>query len=450
MIKRLVRSRGMKKFMRNRLALFSTGIIGVYFAVFVSIWLFGTLTRADTSMRVLPKNMPGFLQTPTVDKDFYTVGWYTARFRSVFGRDLESMDNPRIAFNEISLAERQIADLPPTVLRVLYDTLIEVYEKADDAYLQREDLLDETGAIRDDINDLLAESPVDQELIDALEAEYTEYAAELEEVEAVFFGLLSQCHGLIDELMPMPTGWSGFVYKFRTFLGSDVVGRSISSRGVYSIKIAFQIGIVVATMSVVIGTLLGAAAGFFGGWVDVAVMWVVSTLSSIPYLVLLLVISFMFVGHPLFDNPTEHPEYQLVKLYVAMGLVFWISTARVIRGEVMKIKELEYVQAATALGFGRIYIMVRHVIPNTTHIMFINFSLLVIGAIKGEVILSFLGLGISGQPSWGTMISNSKDDVQNYFFWEIGTASVLMFGLVLAFNIVSDALQDAFDPKHVS
>jgi peptide/nickel transport system permease protein len=179
-------------------------------------------------------------------------------------------------------------------------------------------------------------------------------------------------------------------------------------------------------------------------------MWIVSTLSSIPYLVLLAVFAFMFTGSAWFDNPAQRPELQLVKLYVAMGLTFWVSTCRVIRGEVMKIKELEYVQAATAIGFGRFYILLRHVIPNTVHIMFINFSLLFIGAIKSEVILSFLGLGVSGQPSWGTMISNSKDDLSNFFFWEVLTASVLLFILVLAFNIVSDALQDAFDPKHVS
>jgi peptide/nickel transport system permease protein len=232
-------------------------------------------------------------------------------------------------------------------------------------------------------------------------------------------------------------------------LGSNTLGQSISVQAFYSVKIAFQIGLVVATACVLIGTVLGSAAGFFGGWIDAIVMWLVSTLSSVPYLVLLAVLSFMFTGSTLFDNPVEHPELQLVKLYVAMGLTFWVGTARVIRGEVMKIRSLEYVQAATAIGFARPYIVLRHVIPNTFHLMFINFSLLFIAAIKNEVILSFLGLGVSGQPSWGAMISNAKDDLTNYFFWEVGAASVLMFGLVLAFNIVSDAMQDAFDPKHV-
>ena len=117
----------------------------------------------------------------------------------------------------------------------------------------------------------------------------------------------------------------------------------------------------------------------------------------------------------------------------------------------MKIKELEYVQAATAIGFGRFYILVKHIIPNTLHLMFINFSLLFVGAIKGEVILTFLGLGLplGDGASWGIMISQAKSEVVQGFFWQIGAATLFMFILVLAFNILSDALQDAFDPKHV-
>jgi peptide/nickel transport system permease protein len=112
---------------------------------------------------------------------------------------------------------------------------------------------------------------------------------------------------------------------------------------------------------------------------------------------------------------------------------------------------MEYIHAARTAGFSSFHILLRHVIPNTAHLMLINFSLLLIGAIKSEVILSFLGLGVKGQPSWGIMIrdAGNNGDVVTGFFWEIGTATVLMFGLVLAFNILSDALQDAFDPKHV-
>ena len=141
----------------------------------------------------------------------------------------------------------------------------------------------------------------------------------------------------------------------------------------------------------------------------------------------------------------------LLPVYIAFGATFWIGTCRVIRGETMKLKEMEYIHAARTAGFSSFYILLRHIIPNTAHLMLINFSLLLIGAIKSEVILSFLGLGVKGQPSWGIMIrdAGNNGDVVTGFFWEIGTATVLMFGLVLAFNILSDALQDAFDPKHV-
>ena len=106
----------------------------------------------------------------------------------------------------------------------------------------------------------------------------------------------------------------------------------------------------------------------------------------------------------------------------------------------------------TAIGFGRFYILMRHILPNTLHLMFINFSLLFIGAIKGEVILTFLGLGLplGSGASWGIMISQAKAEVVQGFFWQIGAATFFMFLLVLAFNILSDALQDAFDPKHVN
>ena len=122
----------------------------------------------------------------------------------------------------------------------------------------------------------------------------------------------------------------------------------------------------------------------------------------------------------------------------------------VVRGEVMKLKELDYVHAAQALGGRGLRILTRHLLPNVSHLMFINFSLLFIGAIKAEVILTFLGLGVKNEPSWGLMISQSKQEILNDFFWQIGAATALMFGLVLAFNIFTDALQDALDPKHIA
>ena len=217
---------------------------------------------------------------------------------------------------------------------------------------------------------------------------------------------------------------------------------------------------VTATISVLLGAFLGAIAGYFGGWVDHLIVWLYTTFSSIPGLVLLVVIAYAFT-----DLDVEIPftsggkgenggvliKDSLLPVYIAFCATFWIGTCRVIRGETMKLRQLEYVQAARTSGFGSLYILIRHVLPNTAHLMLINFSLLLIGAIKSEVILSFLGLGVKSQPSWGIMIrdANTNSEVMNGFFWQIGTATAFMFVLVLAFNILSDALQDALDPKHI-
>lgn len=248
-------------------------------------------------------------------------------------------------------------------------------------------------------------------------------------------------------LFAEPPGSAKTVDTIAMSLGTDLQGRSIMLKAIYSIKVAVQIGLVVAIVSTLLGALLGSAAAYFGGWVDQAVVWLYSTLSSLPDLVLLGVLVFMFTGS-IFDDVTK-PYLSLVPLYVAMCLTFWIGPCRVIRGEVLKIKELEYVQAATAIGFSRVYILLKHALPNTLHLMFINFSLLFVAAIKNEVVLSFLGLGVKAGTSWGMMIQESIQQVIKGFYWQIGAATVFMFVLVLAFNILSDALQDAFDPKHV-
>lgn len=252
---------------------------------------------------------------------------------------------------------------------------------------------------------------------------------------------ITDIEAAVEKLMPTPTGFAGAVYTLRLSLGTDAQGRSILVRGIYSAKVAIQVGVIVALGAVLFGSLLGAAAAYFGGWVDHAVTWLYSTLSSLPQLVLLAVLTFMFLGSAV--------ENTLIPIYFALGMTFWIGPCRVIRGEVLKAKELEYVQAGRAMGFGRFYILVRHVLPNTSHLMFIQFSLLFIAAIKSEVILTFLGLGLKEGASWGLMISQSAPEVVNGLFWQIGSATAFMLVLVLAFNVVSDALQDAFDPKHV-
>ncbi len=254
-------------------------------------------------------------------------------------------------------------------------------------------------------------------------------------------GTLDDLEPILAQLYPLPEGVGGVLYKFRMMLGTDQQGRSIMLRAMYSAKVAIQVGVIVSVVAVMFGSLIGAAAGYFGGFIDHAVIWLYSTFSSIPYLVLLVVLAFMFTGSKV--------EGTLIPLYVAFSLTYWIGPCRVTRGEALKLRSLDYVQAAQALGSSNWRILTRHIIPNTSHLIFINMSLLFIGAIKGEVVLTFLGLGLKEGASWGIMINQSKSEVVSGFFWQIGAATFFMFVLVLAFNVLTDALQDAFDPKHV-
>ncbi len=405
---RIARSRGARKFVRNKLAVLGALLIGLYAAVGLSVWVFGLIPLDDTKERVLPDLHPGFGMKGSLEKRVRSSLWIVDRIQTRLDRAADRGTDPRELLDELAMAERGVADLDPDEMQELLDEGWEIYEE------ELEEL----------------------EEIDAYAAEHPEIMDRVAAFESVAM-----------RLQPMPSGWDGTLYRFRTILGSDSSGASVSLKTLYSVKVAFQIGFMTAIIAVTIGTLLGAAGAFWGGIVDVVVMWLVSTMSSIPYLVMLVVLISVFTG-TVFDQ-ADKPFLALTKVYVAFGLTFWIGTCRVIRGEVLKIKELEYVQAARAIGFGRWYILLRHVIPNTSHLMFINFSLLLIGAIKSEVILSFLGLGVKGQPSWGIMLAHGKEDLQNFFFWQVLSATAAMFGLVLAFNVVSDALQDAFDPKHV-
>lgn len=218
------------------------------------------------------------------------------------------------------------------------------------------------------------------------------------------------------------------------WLGTDRQGRDILARTLYGTKIAFFIGLVTALVAVVIGTILGAIAGYFGGWIDAVVVWLYSTVQSVPSLLLLIALAYA-AGRGLGG------------VYVAFCATFWVAPCRVIRGEALKVREAEYVEAARALGYGPWRILVRHVVPNTLHLVLVSFALAFVGAIKSEVILSFLGLGVQNEPSWGTMIDQARVELVNGFFWQIGAASIAMFVLVLAFNVFADVLQDALDPR---
>ena len=399
MILNFLKTREARKLIRNKAAMVALAVICLYLLMAVAV-MCGAITR-DTCDQVVGANkLPGFYQVGTPEQRYEVATSKLLRMTQV----ALNQENPAEGLAEIRLGQVRVADLPVSDIQAL---------------------VDEAVAIKDELNlsENLDEDP--------------DMLPKMEELEAA-----------VQKLQEPMTGWQQFLQNASLFLGTDNQGRSILIRGLYSVKIAIQIGLVIATFSVLLGAFLGAAAGYFGGWVDHVIVWVYTTFSSIPNLVLLVVIAYAFTDFELYGFDVKN---SLLPVYIALGATFWIGTCRVIRGETLKLKQMEYVHAAQTAGFGPIHILLKHILPNTAHLMLINFSLLLIGAIKSEVILSFLGLGVKGQPSWGIMIrdAGNNGDVVSGFFWEIGTATVLMFILVLAFNILSDALQDAFDPKHV-
>jgi ABC-type dipeptide/oligopeptide/nickel transport system permease subunit len=217
-------------------------------------------------------------------------------------------------------------------------------------------------------------------------------------------------------------------------LGTDIFGRSVFYKVIQGTRIAMSVGLISSLISIPIGVALGAVAGYFGGWVDDVVVWFYTTLSSIPNIMLLIAIAYVM-------------GKGLTSIYVALGITAWVSLARVIRGEFIKHKSRDYVVAAESLGASHMSRIFKHIMPNVSHFIIINLSIQFMSAIKSEVILSFLGLGVQGQPSWGVMIDDARLELSRGVWWQLAGATVGMFFVVLAFNILGDSLRDSLDPK---
>ncbi len=222
--------------------------------------------------------------------------------------------------------------------------------------------------------------------------------------------------------------------KIELWGGTDIFGRSVLYKVIQGTRIAMSVGLVSSLISVPIGVTFGAIAGYFGGWVDDVVVWFYTTLSSIPSFMLLIAITYAL-------------GKGLTSIYIALSVVAWVGLARVIRGEFIKHKTRDYVVAAESLGASHFSKIFKHIFPNVSHFVIINLSMQFMSAIKAEVILSFLGLGVQGQPSWGVMIDDAKLELARGVWWQLAGATIAMFFVVLAFNILGDALRDALDPK---
>lgn len=240
--------------------------------------------------------------------------------------------------------------------------------------------------------------------------------------------------GIIASNWAQEVGSGNLAPSSEHWFGTDMFGRSVLAKVIRGTQIAMSVGLATSLIAIPIGVILGALAGYYGGWVDDLITWLYTTFSSIPNIMLLISIT-MILGKGIFA------------VYIALGLTSWVTLCRLIRGEVMKHKEREYVQAAGAIGGGHFRKLFLHILPNVTHIVIINTSLQFQFAIKSEVILSYLGLGVQGEPSWGTMIDDAKLELSRGVWWQLAAATFAMFLVVLAFNLLGDALRDSLDPK---
>jgi peptide/nickel transport system permease protein len=217
-------------------------------------------------------------------------------------------------------------------------------------------------------------------------------------------------------------------------LGTDILGRDVLYLTLKGARVALLIGGLTSLIAIPLALLFGVGAGYFGGRFDDFVFFLISTLASMPGLLLLIAL-IMALGRDTFS------------VCVALGVTSWVGFSRISRAETLKLRELDYISAARALGVHEFRIVTRHILPNLAHLIVITFVLMFSGLVLSEVVLSWLGIGVDG--SWGQMIDGARNELSRepIIWWNIAAAGSALFGLILAVNIVGDGIRDVLDPR---
>ncbi len=238
-------------------------------------------------------------------------------------------------------------------------------------------------------------------------------------------------------------------------LGTDKVGQDVLYLTLKSIRTGLLIGTLTTLVTLPLAVLLGIAAGYFGGWVDDAIQYVYTVLNSIPAVLLIAAAVLMAQVYiethvRMFDTNAARADFRLLFLCLILGMTSWTTLARLLRGETLKIRALEYIEAARAFGVGHGRILLRHVLPNVFHIVLISTVMDFSGLVLAEAVLSYVGVGVDPLTySWGNMINAARLELarEPVVWWQLVAAFVFMSTLVLAANLLADVVREAFDPR---
>ncbi|MBL8403776.1 MAG: ABC transporter permease [Dechloromonas sp.] len=253
-------------------------------------------------------------------------------------------------------------------------------------------------------------------------------------------------------LVAVPLFWlSGQYHVF----GTDKVGQDVLYQILKSVRTGLIIGLVTTLVMLPMAVLLGIVAGYYRGWVDDAIQYIYTVLNSIPGVLLIaaavLMMQVVIDTNPQwFSTAAERADLRLLALCFILGITSWTGLCRLLRGETLKLRELEYIQAAQAFGVSSWRIIIRHILPNLMHIVIIALVMDFSGLVLAEAVLSYVGIGVDPtMTSFGTMINNARMELgrEPVVWWSLTAAFAAMFILVLAANLFADAVRDAFDPR---